>query len=129
MTTLLACLLIAIILPYLVKLPVGYAMQKAKGGYDNNHPREQQATLTGFGARAVAAHQNCFESLAVFSTAVLTALVTHHVSLSIQTLAVIYIISRFIYVFLYLINLAALRSIIWFIGVICCLSIMFLCLS
>lgn len=129
MTTLIVCLLIAIILPYLAKLPVGYAMQKAKGGYDNNHPREQQASLTGFGARAVAAHQNCFESLAVFSTAALTALATNHVSLSIQMLAVIYIISRFIYIILYLMNLAALRSTIWFIGIICCLSMMFLCLS
>ncbi|CEG58441.1 MAPEG family protein [Legionella fallonii] len=129
MTTLIICLLIAIILPYLVKLPVGHAMQKARGGYDNKHPRLQQASLQGFGARAVAAHQNCFESLTVFSTAVLTALVTNHVSLAIQVLAVIYIVSRFTYVFLYLMNLAALRSTVWFIGTICCIAIMSLCLS
>lgn len=128
MTTLIICLLLAIVLPYLVKLPVGYAMQKAKGGYNNNYPRDQQATLLGFGARAVAAHQNCFESLAVFSTAALTALVTHHVSRTIQILAIVYIVSRVIYIFLYLMNHAALRSTVWFVGLVCCISMMWICI-
>ena len=127
MTTLIVCLLIAIILPYLVKLIVAYAMQKAAGGYNNHHPRKQQNSLEGFGARAVAAHQNCFESLAVFSTAALTAMLTNHVSLMVQILAVIYIISRFVYVFLYLMNLASLRSTVWFVGFICCVSIISTC--
>lgn len=129
MTTLIICLLIALILPYLIKIPVGYAMQRAKGGYDNHHPREQQASLKGFGARAVGAHQNSFESLAVFSTAALTAMVTNHLSYIVQLLAVVYIISRIIYVFLYLMDLAALRSTIWFIGLACCISIISLSLS
>lgn len=127
MTILILCLLIAIILPYLVKLPVASAMSRAKGGYNNNHPREQQNSLQGFGARAVGAHQNCFESLLIFSTAVLTAMITNHVSLTVQILAVIYIISRIIYVFLYLMNLATLRSLIWFVGLICCIAIISSC--
>lgn len=127
MTTLIICLLIAIILPYLVKLPVASAMSKAKGGYDNNHPREQQNGLQGFGARAVGAHQNCFESLSIFSTAVLTAMITNHVSLMIQSLAVIYIVSRIVYIFLYLMDLAALRSLVWFVGLICCIAIISSC--
>lgn len=128
MATLIVCLLITVILPYLLKVPVGYAMQKAKGGYDNHHPRQQQASLQGFGARAVAAHQNCFESLAVFSTATLTALVTNHVSQTIQTLALVYIVSRLIYIFLYLMDFATLRSTVWFIGLACCVSMMWLCI-
>jgi len=126
MTTLIICLFIAMILPYLVKLPIGYSMQKALGGYNNRQPREQQASLTGFGARAVGAHQNCFESLIIFSTAVLTALVTNHVSSTIQILAVVYIVSRFIYILFYLMDLASSRSTVWFIGLMCCLSIMWL---
>lgn len=126
MTTLIVCLFIAMILPYLVKLPIGYAMQKARGGYNNRHPREQQASLTGVGARAVGAHHNCFESLIIFSTAVLTALVTNHVSSTIQILAVVYIVSRFIYILFYLMDLASSRSTVWFIGLMCCLSIMWL---
>ena len=128
MTTLIVCLLFTVILPYLVKLPVGYAMQKAKGGYNNNYPREQQASLKEFGARAVGAHQNCFESLVVFSTAALTALVTNHLSTSIQILAVIYVVSRIIYIFLYLMNLASLISTFWFIGFACCVAMLWMCL-
>ncbi|MBL7480469.1 MAPEG family protein [Legionella bononiensis] len=127
MTTLIVCLLIAVILPYLAKIPVGYAMQKA-GGYNNNYPREQQAKLEGFGARALAAHQNCFESLAVFSTAALTAIATNHVTSSIQLLAIVYIICRVIYNILYLMDLAALRSTVWFISLVSCISILWLCI-
>lgn len=64
MHTLLTCLFIAMLLPYLAKGPVAWAMVKA-GGYDNHHPRTQQAQLTGFGARALAGHQNAFESLLI----------------------------------------------------------------
>lgn len=127
MSTLIICLLIAVLLPYLAKIPVGFAMQKA-GGYDNNYPREQQARLTGFGARAAAAHQNCFESLAVFSTAALTALVTNNLSSTVQILAIVYIVSRVLYNLFYLFDMAALRSTVWFVSLICCVSILWLCI-
>ena len=65
MTILIVCLFIACLLPYLAKIPTAIAMKNQPGGYDNNHPRAQQAMLTGFGARAVAAHQNSFESLII----------------------------------------------------------------
>ena len=61
MQTILICLLIAMLLPYIAKVPVAMAMTKL-GRYDNNHPRAQQAQLTGVGARVVAGHQNVFES-------------------------------------------------------------------
>ena len=67
MYTLILCLFIACLFPYFAKIPVAMAMKDQPGGYDNNHPRAQQAALTGFGARAVAAHQNSFESLIIFS--------------------------------------------------------------
>ena len=66
------CIVAAWILVYSSKLPVAAAMQRA-GGYDNRHPRAQQATLTGWGARSVAAHQNSFETFAPFAAAVLVA--------------------------------------------------------
>lgn len=128
MTTLIVCLLITVVMPYLTKLPVGYAMQKSKGGYDNNHPRAQQARLEGFGARAVGAHQNCFESLAVFSTAALTAIATNHVTATIMNLAILYVLSRIVYIFLYLMNFATLRSTVWFVGFASCVSILWLCI-
>lgn len=123
MTVLIVCLFFSMLMPYLSKLPVAYAMQKA-GGYDNAYPREQQARLQGFGARAVAAHQNSFESLLVFSIAALTALVTDHTSVTMQGLAIVYVISRVVYHLFYLMNWASWRSAIWFIGLGCCMVMM-----
>ena len=128
MYTLILCLFIACLLPYISKIPTAIAMSKQPKGYDNNYPRAQQAVLTGFGARAVAAHQNSFESLIIFSTAVLTALATMHVTYNIQLLAIIYILSRVVYHLLYLLNWATLRSSIWAVGLIASLSIIWLCL-
>jgi len=126
-STLIICLFIAALLPYLTKLPVAYAMHKA-GGYDNNNPREQQASLVGFGARAVAAHQNSFESLLIFSIGVLTAISTQTISPLTENLAILYVVSRFIYHAFYLMNLATLRSLIWAIGLVCSLTILGTCL-
>lgn len=128
MYTLILCLFIACLLPYLTKIPVAMAMKKQPKGYDNNHPRTQQAALTGFGARAVAAHQNSFESLIIFSTAVLTALVTQHITHGIQLLAIIYLITRCIYHLFYLLDWATLRSSIWAVGLVASLSMIWLCL-
>jgi len=126
MNTLIICLFITILLPYVLKIVVGNFMNKA-GGYDNHYPRIQQAKLQGMGARAVGAQQNGFESLLVFASVALTAMATNHVTASIQILAVVYIISRVVYNVFYLMDLPSLRSLVWFIGFICCLAILFLC--
>lgn len=123
MTTLLVCLFIMVLVPYLARIPVAIAMAKL-GGYNNNLPREQQAKLSGFGARALGAHQNSFEALLVFAIAILTAVVTHNDSSLIQNLAIAYVISRVVYHACYLMNLATIRSLVWFVGYICCLVIM-----
>ena len=127
MTLLIWCLLIAAILPYLAKAPVAIAMNKL-GGYDNNHPREQQSKLTGIGARALSAHQNAFESLIVFSAAILCALATNTITPSIQILAVVHICARIIYNILYLMNIGLLRSIVWVIGLLCSFAIIYQCI-
>jgi uncharacterized MAPEG superfamily protein len=128
MNTLLICLLIAVLLPYLAKVPVMKEMNKEGKGYDNRHPRLQQARLQGYGARAVAAHQNAFESLAVFATAALSALATNHLSSTIQWLAIVYVVTRLVYHCLYLLDLATLRSTIWATGYLCCVAMIVLCL-
>ncbi|UJF21600.1 MAPEG family protein [Shewanella sp. OMA3-2] len=116
MTILLICLFIAMILPYLTKVPVAMAMAKL-GGYDNAHPRAQQAKLTGFGARAVAGHQNAFESLIVFGIAVLTAIVTNNVTDVVAILAIVHVVARVVYHVLYLLNYGTLRSLSWFVAI------------
>lgn len=127
MNTLLICLFIAVILPYLTKIPVAIAMQKA-GGYDNHYPRDQQAGLTGFGARAAAAHQNSFESLLIFSTAVLAALATQNQTDLINNMAMLHIAARLVYHVLYLLNMASLRSLVWSVGLVSSLIILGSCL-
>lgn len=115
MTTLVVCALLAVLMPYFAKVPVAVAMAKL-GQYDNKHPRSQQAKLTGFGARTLAAHQNCFESLAVFAVAIAVVFGTNSVNAITETLAVTHIVSRILYCIFYWLNLDIIRSLVWFIG-------------
>lgn len=66
------CVFISALLIYVARIPVATAMNE-QGGYDNHLPRQQQAQLTGFGARAMAAHQNGFEAFILFAVGVLMA--------------------------------------------------------
>jgi uncharacterized MAPEG superfamily protein len=109
------CIVAAWILVYSSKLPVAAAMQRA-GGYDNRHPRAQQATLTGWGARAVAAHLNGFETFAPFAAAVLVAHLAGGSPQLVDALAVTFVVSRLVYVTCYLTNLSTLRSTVWSVG-------------
>jgi uncharacterized MAPEG superfamily protein len=94
---------------------MAWAMQKA-GGYDNHHPRNQEAALTGWGARAVAAHLNGFETFAPFAAAVLVAHISGASTGLVDNLAVVFVVSRVIYSVFYLADLAALRSTAWSVG-------------
>ena len=127
MQELIFSLIAATVLPYLAKIPLGVAMYKA-GGYDNSHPREQQARLKGFGARSLAAHQNAFESLIVFATAVLLAITTGSTGETVQYLAMTHIAFRVAYHIFYLLNWGNLRSIAWAIAIGCSFAIMWLCI-
>jgi len=127
MTNLIICLFIAALLPIVAKVPVAIAMHKL-GRYNNNHPRAQQAELTGFGARALAAHQNAFESLIIFAPAVLLAIATKNTGAAIEQLAITHVIARVFYNIAYLMNISTIRSIIWAVGIISALSIIFLCI-
>ncbi len=127
MTILICCLIIAALLPYFSKIPLALCMNKA-GGYDNNHPRVQQAKLEGIGARSLAAHKNAFESLIVFSSATLLAIVTGTTNESVQLLAVTHVILRIIYNAMYLLNFGLLRSISWAIAIGCSFGIMWQCI-
>ena len=127
MTTLIICLFIAALLPLVAKVPVAFAMHKL-GLYNNNHPRAQQAELTGFGARALAAHQNAFEALIIFAPAVLLAIATKNTGTVIEQLAITHVIARVLYNIAYLMDIATIRSLIWAVGMVSALAMIFLCL-
>lgn len=125
MTFPLWCLFVAALLLVLTKMPVAVAMQRSSAkGYDNRHPRAQQAALTGWGARALAAHQNMFEAFPLFAAGVLVA---HSSSLhgsTIDLLAGVFVLTRVLYTVCYLANWHALRSLSWIIGFLSCLGLL-----
>lgn len=126
------CLIIAALLPYIAKMPLARAMkQQGEGkllGYDNELPREQQKKLTGFGARCLAAHENSFEALILFSASVLLVIATNHADSFSVILSITFIICRIAYLILYWINWDKLRSTVWFIGIISNITMMIHCL-
>ena len=127
MTILIICLFIALLLPFLAKAPLALAMSQL-GGYNNNHPRSQQNQLTGFGARALAAHLNAFESLIIFAPAILLAIATLNTNSLVINLAITHVAARIAYHIFYLTNFGKLRSMVWFIATVCSFTIVYLCI-
>lgn len=118
------CVFIAALLIYLAKVPVAKAMSQEGRGYDNHHPRAQQARLTGLGARAYAAHMNSIEIFPLFAAGVLMAHTTQVFGWGIDLLAVLFVASRVLYLLLYWWDLAWQRSLVWIFGLVCCLLLM-----
>lgn len=118
------CVFISALMIYLAKAPVAKAMKDESGRYDNNNPRAQQARLTGFGARALAAHQNSFEVFPLFAAGVLMAHLGQATGVLVDALAVTFVVSRALYLVCYWIDLHWQRSLIWMLGLACCLGLM-----
>lgn len=110
------CVIAAALLIVLSKMPVAMAMAKQKEGYDNRYPRDQQAALTGFGKRAVSAHQNCIEAFPLFAVGVLLALLGNADLATVQNLCVVFICSRIAYLICYWMDIHAIRSLVWTVG-------------
>ncbi|OEC36335.1 Uncharacterized conserved protein, MAPEG superfamily [Pseudomonas cuatrocienegasensis] len=118
------CLFITALLIYVAKIPVAKAMNAEAGGYDNQHPRAQQAKLTGLGARALAAHLNTLEIFPLFAAGVLMAHVTQMYGGWVDALAVLFVIARVLYLVFYWQNLHWQRSLVWILSLLCCLLLM-----
>ena len=95
-----------------------------KGGYDNHNPRQWEAGLTGWQQRANAAQANGFEALPLFIAAVLMAQQAQADQGVIDQWALAFIGIRLAYIASYLMDKAALRSLIWMAGVAVCIYIM-----
>lgn len=116
MNALLATIPVALAVVYLSKLPVAVAMKREGSGYDNRHPRAQQARLAGWGERALAAHQNGFEAFPAFAVAVVVAHVVGVDRSVALALAVTHIAARVVYVALYVADRPTVRSLVWGVG-------------
>lgn len=113
------CVLIAAVLPVITMGAAKGATsgkRRSEGGYDNNHPRDWAAKQSGWKARAAAAQNNGFEALPLFVFAVLAAQAAGLDQGRTDLYAMAFIGTRLVYTALYLSNIAALRSVIWAVG-------------
>jgi uncharacterized MAPEG superfamily protein len=114
MTIALWCVLIAGLLPY-----VATGVAKVGGrDYDNNNPRLWLAKQEGFRARAHAAHQNSWEAFALFTAAVLVSYVIRGPIARADTLAMVFVGARLLYLLMYLLGWSTARSLMWTVGMV-----------
>lgn len=117
------CVLVAILLPYLSSVTA-----KAAGGglspKHNHDPRALLESLTGLARRAHNAQLNGFEVTPAFSAAVIIAQVVGVAGQDvIDQIAVAFVVSRLLYWLCYLADWAALRSLVWTIGMVLIVSL------
>ncbi len=116
MTTPFWCLLVATFLPFVWAFTATAQRKRQFGAIDNHHPRQQQAQQTGLGARALAAQQNAWEALAMFTPAVLVAHLNGATAGQAATAAMLFIAMRIAHGVFYLADLGTLRSLAWTVG-------------
>lgn len=114
------CLLIVALLPF-----AWTALAKVSRRYDNRTPRAYLDSLQGWRARAHAAHQNAWEALAMFTAAIVVAGQAGGSTTWVNWLAITFVIMRVLHGALYVMNLASLRSLVWFVGVASVVSMFF----
>lgn len=119
------CILVACLLPIAcagIAKSQGFGKSHRDGGFDNHNPRAWLADLEGWQARAHAAQLNSFEALPIFIAGVLVA--QHHNAAQhmVNALAVAFIVLRIGYIWMYLLDRANFRSVLWSLGLACCIA-------
>jgi uncharacterized MAPEG superfamily protein len=107
------CVFIAGVLPFAATL----VAKSGRRNFDNRDPRTWLAQQEGFRKRANAAQLNSFEAFPFFAAGVIIAHIVHNGPVPlVDTLALVFVFARVLYIALYLANLATLRSLVWFVG-------------
>ncbi len=122
MTLAYACVLIAAFLPYVWTV---IAKRTASGRFDNRDPRqwlEKQENPRV--RRANAAQKNAFEAFPAFAASVLMAQLANVDPRTIGWIAVVFVISRVLHGVFYVGNQSSMRSLVWFVGLVCVISLM-----
>lgn len=117
------CLFIIVLMPILVANLTAYFRIKQESTYNYHEPREQAARLTGAGARAVAAQQNCWEALAMFTPAVLVSHLMGVEAGLAANLCMAFVALRIAYVAFYIKGWANARALSFIAGLIICIAL------
>jgi uncharacterized MAPEG superfamily protein len=105
------CVLIAALMPY-----VSVGIAKWDRTFDNSDPRGWLAARGGYQARAHAAHLNAFEAFPAFAAAVIIAHLAGVPQARIDALAVVFVAARIAFLYCYVSDRPAARSIVWTLG-------------
>ena len=123
------CILIAALLPIVCAGIAKSGMMRTPrrdGGYDNHDPRAWMARQGDWRARANNAQVNSFEALPFFFAAVLTAQYLQAAPLSLDLLALAFVLLRVAYIYCYVTDKASLRSLVWALAFLVNVVILFL---
>jgi uncharacterized MAPEG superfamily protein len=123
LTTPVPFVLLAWLLAYAPLFVTAWSRAKMEGGFDNRHPRAQQAQLTGIGARAQGAHNNALEAFPAFAAAAILCMVRGGDPILAQGLCVAFVVARVSYLGFYLADIPLLRSTMWTVGALATLGL------
>lgn len=122
------CVLVAALLPIVcagIAKSGQMTIPPRQGGYDNNNPRAWLARQKDWRARANAAQANTFEALPFFFAAVIIAHTLQAGQTRLDILALLFVFLRIAYVMMYVADLAKARSVIWSLGLLVNIAILF----
>lgn len=94
----------------------GYLRYRQFGRFDNNHPRLQQAQLTGVAARVLAAQNNAWEALLFYAVMCVLAYVSGIGLQGLSYAAWLFLLSRIMHPIFYILGMAPFRTMVFFIG-------------
>ena len=123
------CVLVAALLPTVcagLAKRGGFGKPRKDGGYDNHDPCAWLARQSGYSARANAAQANSFEALPFFIGAVIIA---HQLGAAqgwLDGLAVLFVMLRILYIWLYVADKANARSAVWGLALFLNIAILFI---
>ena len=89
---------------------------KQFGKFDNHHPRQQQAEMTGLAARIYGAQQNAWEALVFYSVACMLAFFSSIDLYSLGYAAVLFLCCRLLHPIFYALNQPTYRSLVFLVG-------------
>jgi uncharacterized MAPEG superfamily protein len=116
MTIAIFCILIAALMPIVcagIAKAGKFKTHPRDGGFDNRNPREWLASQDGYRKWANSAQANCWEVLPFFAAAVIVNHMLGGAGILANVLAVVFIVLRSAFVYLYITGNQGVRSMVW----------------